>query len=88
MAASRKGGLFALSRPPAAAAEEDDDDIDLDDFGEDLELDEPAGGSLPDIGGGPFDDYAATALDPEADPASRADALRQAILTVLEERGR
>ncbi len=24
--AARKGGLFALSRPPAAAVEEDDDD--------------------------------------------------------------
>lgn len=76
-------GLFAMMAPPAAA--EDDDD--LDDYEDDLELDEPEADPV-SIGAGPFDDYAATALDPKADPAARSDALRQAILTILEERGR
>lgn len=84
--AARKGGLFAVAAPPMA---EEDDDDDLDDYADDLELDDDAGGSMPPaVGEGPFDDYAATALGPDADLATRADALRQCILTVLEERGR
>lgn len=86
--AARKG-LFALSSPRPAAEEDDDDLDDLDDYAGDLELDDDVGGGMPpDIGAGPFDDYAATAFDPDADPAARSDALRQAILTIIEERGR
>jgi hypothetical protein len=73
-----KGGLFAVVGPPEA---EDDDD-----FADDAlpaEDDE----AMPELGAGPFDAYAETVFDIEADPAARADALRQAILTILEERG-
>lgn len=74
-----KGGLFAVVGPP-----EPDDDEDLEDYGDDLAADtEPE----VDIGAGPFDAYAETVFDIDADPATRTDALRQAILTVLEERG-
>ena len=76
-------GLFAVAaRPPV---EDDIDDEELDDYAADLELDEDE--TAPSMGGGPFDDYAAIVLDVDADPAARSDALRQAIETVLEERG-
>lgn len=76
-----KGGLFAVSAPP-----EEEDDA-LEDFSGDLEdLDMVDDGA--ELGAGPFDAYAETVFDLEADPASRTDALRQAILTVLEESGR
>lgn len=78
-------GLFAVAaRPPV---EDDIDDEELDDYAADLELDEDEPGDPAALGGGPFDDYAAIVLDVDADPAARSDALRQAILTVLEERG-
>lgn len=76
-----KGGLFAVSAPPA---EEEDD---LEDFSGDLEdldlVDDAEATSA-----GPFDAYAETVFDLQADPAERSDALRQAILTALEESGR
>lgn len=76
-----KGGLFAVASP---ALEEDDE---LDDFSGDLEdLDMVDDGEA--TSAGPFDAYAETVFDVEADPASRTDALRQAILTALEESGR
>lgn len=74
-----KGGLFAVMGPP-----DDGGDDDLEDFSADLE--EPEEEDM-GIGAGPFDAYAETVFDVEADPASRTDALRQAILTVLEESG-
>lgn len=75
-----KGGLFAVAAPP----EEDDD---FEDFSGDLEdLDMVEDGEAQSAG--PFDAYAETVFDLEADPASRTDALRQAILTALEESGR
>jgi hypothetical protein len=77
-----KGGLFAVAGPSP-----DEEDDDLEDFSGDLELGEPSSDDSGD-GGGPFDAYAETVFDVEADPASRSDALRQAILTVLEESGR
>jgi hypothetical protein len=79
-------GLFAMvggGRPSPAAAEDDDD---LDDYAEDLEMSDPEDEAQ--IGAGPFDAYAETVFDVDADPAARTDALREAILTVLEERGR
>lgn len=75
-----KGGLFAVMGPPSD--EEEDDD--LDDYAGDLEEDAPA---EMEMGAGPFEAYAETVFDVDADPAARADALRQAILTALEERG-
>jgi hypothetical protein len=77
-----KGGLFAVA--PSSPDEEDDDD--LSDYAGDLEMGDPAEDT--DDASGPFDAYAETAFDTEADPAARSDALRQAILTVLEESGR
>lgn len=76
-----KGGLFAVATPP------EDEDDDLDDYSSDLEALDPEEEDM-GIGAGPFDAYAETAFDVEADPATRTDALRQAILTVLEESGR
>jgi len=75
-----KGGLFAVMGPP-----DDGGDDDLEDFSGDLEEGDPEEDM--GIGAGPFDAYAETVFDVEADPASRTDALRQAILTVLEESG-
>jgi hypothetical protein len=76
-----KGGLFAVSAPP----EEEDDD--LEDFSGDLEELDMADEAEP-ASAGPFDAYAETVFDVSADPAERSDALRQAILTALEESGR
>ncbi len=74
-----KGGLFAVMGPPP---EEDEDD-----FADDALPAEDDVEEMPELGAGPFDAYAETVFDTEADPAARADALRQAILTILEERG-
>lgn len=76
-----KGSLFAVASPP-----EEEDDA-LEDFSGDLEdLDMVDDGEA--TSAGPFDAYAETVFDLEADPAARSDALRQAILTALEESGR
>lgn len=76
-----KGGLFAVMGPPAMGGGEDDDDY----------SDDAAPAEEEDMGetelGGPFDAYAETIFDPKADVASKTDALRQAIMTLLEERG-
>lgn len=77
-----KRGLFAVTAPPPP----EDDDDDMSDYAGDLEMGDPAGDDTSDSGG-PFDAYAETVFDDKADPASRTDALRQAILTVLEESG-
>jgi hypothetical protein len=78
--AGKGGGLFAVMGPPP---EEEDLDEDFSADLEDLDAEEDMS-----IGAGPFDTYAETVFDLEADPASRTDALRQAIMTVLEESGR
>lgn len=72
-----KGGLFAVVGPP----EEGEDDL-ADDVlpAEDEE-------EIPDVMAGPFEAYAETVLDPEAPHEERVEALRQAVLTLLEERG-
>lgn len=74
-----KGGLFAVAAPPEM--EEDD----VEDYADDAlpVLDEEA----PELGAGPFDAYAETIFS-DADTPTKADALRQAILTILEEQGR
>jgi hypothetical protein len=41
-----------------------------------------------DIGAGPFDAYADTVLDAKASPEDRKAALREAILTLIEEQGK
>ena len=81
-----KGGLFAVA-PPSSSPDEEDDDSDLSDYAGDLEMGDSATDDE-DSAGGPFDAYAETVFDTEADPAARTDALRQAILTALEESGR
>lgn len=75
-----KGGLFAVSSAP-----DDGSDDDSEDYSSDLEPTDPSDDKSD--GSGPFDAYAETVFDTEADPAARSDALRQAILTVLEESG-
>jgi hypothetical protein len=73
-----KGGLFAVTSPPA----EDDDDDFADDAlpaEDDEEMTEPMGG--------PFDSYAATIFDDKADVTAKIEALREAILTLIEEGG-
>lgn len=76
-----KGGLFAVMGPPALGGEDDEDDF----------SDDAAPAEEDDVGeaelGGPFDAYAETIFDPKADVAAKTDALRQAIMTLLEERG-
>ncbi|HET8762476.1 MAG TPA: hypothetical protein VFM12_03625 [Gemmatimonadales bacterium] len=78
-----KGGLFAVVSPPAPE-DEDDEAFSVDDDSMPVgdEEEESAEGMA-----GPFEAYAETVFDVKADPATRADALRQAIETVLEERG-
>ncbi len=72
-------GLFAVATPP----EMEDDDAD--DYSDDASpVDEAL--SEPELGAGPFDAYAETIFS-DADTVTKADALRQAILTILEERG-
>lgn len=73
-----KGGLFAV----APSVEDDDDDFSDDALPaeDDDEMTEPALG-------GPFDSYAATIFDAKADTAAKVEALREAILTLIEEMG-
>jgi hypothetical protein len=73
-----KASLFAVSAPSSL---EDDED----DFSDDAlpSLDEVED----DPGAGPFDAYAETVLDADAPIEERKDALRECILTLLEERG-
>lgn len=74
-----KGGLFAVVGPPEAEDEDDfsDDALPAED---DEEL-------MPELGAGPFEAYCETVLNADAPYEERCEALRQAILTVLEERG-
>lgn len=80
-----KASLFA-AKPASSPA---DDAGSADDYsGDSL----PAGdssdtSSADDTGGGPFDAYAETIFDPKADVTTKTDALRQAIMTLLEEQG-
>lgn len=69
---------------------EPDDDFDPDEYADDGELGAGADdgdGMDDDPMGGPFDTYADTVFNPEATPEERSSALREAILTVIEERG-
>ena len=74
-------GLFAVPAPPAAP-EEDEDDLAGDLAPLDSEESSEPEAPMP----GPFDAYAETVFS-DADTATKSDALRQAILCVLEERG-
>jgi hypothetical protein len=76
--AGKGGGLFAVMGPPAA---EDDDDFSDDALpAEDEE-------EMPELGAGPFEAYAETVFDPAASVEEKTEALRQALLTLIEERG-
>lgn len=76
--------LFAVKSAPA-----EDDTSAGEDFASDLmPADDEMETDPMELGGGPFDAYADTVLDAEADPADRKDALRQAILTLIEEQGK
>lgn len=78
-------GLFAI---PASPDEEEGGDLaELeDDFADDLE-DDAAAPQL-ELDGGAFSSYAETVFDTNADPLAREDALKQAILTLVEEQRR
>jgi hypothetical protein len=76
-----KGGLFAVMGPPALGGDEEDD------FSDDALPPEEDGEAAEDVGGGPFEAYCKTIFDDKADYQSRCDALREAISTMLEERG-
>jgi hypothetical protein len=75
-----KGGLFAVMGPPEAEDEDDYSDDAMPAL-DDEEESEPA------LGSGPFEAYCETVFDEKADYQSRCDALREAIMTLLEERG-
>lgn len=76
-------GLFAKMGPPAGMTEPGEDD---DDYSDDA-LPEDAGDADVELDAGPFDAYADTVLDAEASPEDRKEALRQAIMTLIEENG-
>lgn len=81
-----KGGLFAVMGPPSKGGMggmmgEDDDDYS--DDSAPAEEEDPGEVEM----GGPFDAYAETIFDPKADVAAKTDALRQAIMTLIEEKG-
>lgn len=71
-----KGGLFAVLPPP-------DEDEEADDTFDDMDL-EPTEDEADDMGGA-FESYAREATDPKASPEARVAALREAILSLLEE---
>lgn len=74
-----KGGLFAVVGPPEEDAEED--------FADDALPAEDDEEALPELGAGPFEAYCETVLNADAPYEERCEALRQAILTIIEERG-
>jgi len=65
----------------------EDDEYDPDEYADDAEL---GAGEDDDMGpmAGPFESYADTIFNPEATPEEKSSALREAILTVIEEQGR
>jgi hypothetical protein len=73
-----KGGLFAVVGP---SEPEDEDDFADDALPAEDEED------MPELGAGPFEAYCETVLNADAPYEERTEALRQAILTILEERG-
>ena len=76
-----KHSLFAVSSAPADDAGDDDDYS-----GDSLPADEESEPADTEPGG-PFDAYAETVLDAKAPMGDRVSALREAILTLLEEQG-
>lgn len=74
-----KGGLFAVVGP----SEPEDED----DFSDDALPAEDDDEAMPELGAGPFEAYCETVLNADAPYQERCDALRQAILTIIEERG-
>jgi hypothetical protein len=79
-------GLFSMQAPSPSAAEPAGDELEsLDDYSGDL--DEPGEGDGADEVdmAGPFDAYAETVLDAKASPEDRKAALREAIMTLIEE---
>lgn len=76
-----KGGLFAVVGPPEESGEDDDM------YAEDMMSPDEEGSTDEEMPSGPFDSYADTVLDAEASPEERKEALRQAIMTLIEERG-
>lgn len=73
-------GLFSMQSPPALGGDEDES---LDDYSGDL--DEPSDEPTDVDVAGPFDAYADTVLDAKASPEDRKAALREAIMTLIEE---
>lgn len=74
-------GLFAKMGPPTGMTEPGDD---TDDYSDDA-LPEDADADMPDLDAGPFDAYADTVLDNDASPEDRKAALREAIMSLIEE---
>lgn len=71
--------LFAVKSAPSSSPEDDDADDYADDAAPLDELMEEA-----ELGAGPFDAYAETVFS-DADTPTKADALRQAVMTLIEE---
>jgi hypothetical protein len=93
-----KGGLFALMGGPpppmrgggggaSMGASSDPAADDEDDSGDSMPASEDTDPTDTPAGSGPFDAYAETVFDPKSDTPTKTDALRQAILTLIEERG-
>jgi hypothetical protein len=85
MAAKGKGGLALLLGP--TEGEDDDEAFDESMYEDDLATD--MGDDLEEGPGmGAFEAYADVVFNPESDPQSKAENLRLAIETIIEERGR
>jgi hypothetical protein len=74
-----KGGLFAVASEPAD---------DTDDYTDDaLPAIDDEDGEATDPMAGPFESYCKTIFDDKADYQAKRDALREAIMTLIEEGG-
>jgi hypothetical protein len=75
-----KGGLFSAPAPA---------DDDADDYSDDAlpALDDEDAGDEPAASVGPFESYCETIFDEKSDYQAKCDALREAIMTLIEEGG-
>jgi hypothetical protein len=78
--ATKRGGIGLLIAP-----EEPEDEFVEDEFDGDLDSMGLSTAGDPDVEGGAFEAYADTVFNPEASLEERSSALREAILTLVEE---